>query len=45
MSTSVLSRRLVELREAHLVEKDGTGDYALTKAGARLLTRLDGIDD
>jgi len=45
MSTSVLSRRLVELREAHLVEKDGAGDYALTNAGARLLTRLDGIDD
>jgi DNA-binding HxlR family transcriptional regulator len=45
MSTSVLSRRLVELRDAHLVEKVGAGDYALTEAGSRLLTRLDGIDD
>jgi DNA-binding HxlR family transcriptional regulator len=45
MSTSVLSQRLVELRDAQLVEKDQAGDYALTKAGARLLTRLDGIDD
>jgi DNA-binding HxlR family transcriptional regulator len=45
MSTSVLSQRLGELREAQLVEKDQTGDYRLTESGARLLARLDGIDE
>ena len=45
MSTSVLSQRLAELRDAQLVEKDQAGDYALTESGARLLTRLDGIDE
>src|SRR5215204_3245728 len=45
MSTSVLSQRLGELREAQLVEKDRAGDYALTESGSRLLTRLDGIDE
>jgi DNA-binding HxlR family transcriptional regulator len=45
MSTSVLSQRLGELREARLVEKDPTGDYGLTDSGARLLARLDGIDE
>jgi DNA-binding HxlR family transcriptional regulator len=44
MSTSVLSQRLTELRDAQLVEKDRAGGYALTEAGSRLLTRLDGID-
>ena len=45
MSTSVLAQRLGELREAQLVEKDQAGDYALTESGARLLARLDGIDE
>jgi DNA-binding HxlR family transcriptional regulator len=45
MSTSVLSQRLGELREAQLVEKDQTGAYRLTDAGERLLARLDGIDE
>jgi DNA-binding HxlR family transcriptional regulator len=45
MSTSVLSQRLGELREAQLVEKDQTGDYRLSESGARLLARLDGIDE
>jgi len=45
MSTSVLSQRLGELREAQLVEKDQAGDYALTESGSRLLARLDGIDE
>jgi DNA-binding HxlR family transcriptional regulator len=45
MSTSVLAQRLGELRDAQLVEKDRVGDYMLTESGARLLTRLDGIDE
>jgi len=45
MSTSVLTQRLTELREAQLIEKDQAGDYALTKHGVRLLARLDGIDE
>jgi DNA-binding HxlR family transcriptional regulator len=45
MSTSVLSQRLGELREAQLVEKGQAGEYALTDHGARLLTRLDGMDE
>jgi DNA-binding HxlR family transcriptional regulator len=45
MSTSVLSQRLAELRDAQLVEKDQAGGYALTESGSRLLTRLDGIDE
>jgi DNA-binding HxlR family transcriptional regulator len=45
MSTSVLSQRLAELRDARLVEKDPDGDYLLTEHGSRLLTRLDGIDE
>jgi DNA-binding HxlR family transcriptional regulator len=44
MSTSVLSTRLGELREAQLVEKDPAGRYRLTEPGARLLARLDGMD-
>lgn len=45
MSTSVLSQRLAELRDAQLLEKDQAGHYMLTEAGSRLLTRLDGIDE
>lgn len=45
MSTSVLSQRLGELRDAQLVEKGQAGDYALTDHGTRLLTRLDGMDE
>lgn len=44
MSTSVLSQRLGELREAQLVEKDQVGSYRLTEPGSRLLARLDGMD-
>ena len=44
MSTSVLSQRLGELRDAQLIEKDRDGDYALSEAGVQLLARLDGID-
>jgi DNA-binding HxlR family transcriptional regulator len=45
MSTSVLSQRLGELREAQLVEKDEAGAYTLTDSGSRLLAQLDGIDE
>jgi DNA-binding HxlR family transcriptional regulator len=45
MSTSVLTQRLVELRDAQLIEKDQAGSYALTEAGSLLLGRLDGIDE
>ena len=45
MSTSVLSQRLSELREAQLVEKTPAADYQLTDHGSRLLTRLDGMDE
>jgi DNA-binding HxlR family transcriptional regulator len=45
MSTSVLSQRLTELRDAQLVEKDQAGGYALTESGSGLLARLDGIDE
>jgi DNA-binding HxlR family transcriptional regulator len=45
MSTSVLSQRLAELRDAQLVDKDRSGDYVLTEHGVRLLSRLDGIDE
>ena len=45
MSTSVLSQRLGELRDAQLVEKDVEGRYCLTEPGSRLLARLDGIDE
>lgn len=45
MSTSVLSQRLTELRDAQLVEKDAEGAYALTEPGMRLLARLDGMDE
>jgi DNA-binding HxlR family transcriptional regulator len=45
MSTSVLSQRLAELKEARLIDKGADGDYALTEHGDRLLSRLDGIDE
>ena len=45
MSTSVLSQRLSELREAQLVEKDAESSYRLTEPGAALLARLDGMDE
>src|SRR4051812_26204360 len=45
MSTSVLSQRLGELRDAQLVEKDQAGQYRLTEPGSRLLARLDGMDE
>jgi DNA-binding HxlR family transcriptional regulator len=45
MSTSVLTQRLAELRDARLIDKDGDGAYALTEHGDRLLSRLDGIDE
>jgi DNA-binding HxlR family transcriptional regulator len=45
MSTSVLTQRLGEFRDAQLVEKDQAGGYALTESGSSLLTRLDGMDE
>ncbi len=45
MSTSVLSQRLAELREAQLVDKDQSGAYRLTEPGTQLLARLDGMDE
>jgi DNA-binding HxlR family transcriptional regulator len=45
MSTSVLSRRLGELKDARLVEKDDAGRYGLTGQGAALLAGLDWIDE
>jgi DNA-binding HxlR family transcriptional regulator len=45
MSTSVLSQRLAELRDARLIEKDQSGSYMLTEQGEHLLSRLDGIDE
>jgi DNA-binding HxlR family transcriptional regulator len=45
MSTSVLTQRLTELREAQLIEHDQAGEYTLTEHGIRLLARLDGIDE
>jgi DNA-binding HxlR family transcriptional regulator len=45
MSTSVLSQRLGELREAQLVAKDPGGEYRLTDHGSALLARLDGMDE
>jgi DNA-binding HxlR family transcriptional regulator len=45
MSTSVLTRRLTELQEVRLLEKDDDGRYQLSDAGAALLARLDWIDE
>lgn len=44
MSTSVLSQRLAELRDAQLVEKDQAGAYRLTTPGEGLLARIEGMD-
>lgn len=44
MSTSVLTQRLTELRDARLVEKDSAGAYTLSDHGSALLARLDGVD-
>lgn len=40
VSTSVLTQRLTELREAALVDRDDDGAYALTPLGRRLLEDL-----
>jgi DNA-binding HxlR family transcriptional regulator len=45
MSTSVLSQRLVELRDAGLVEQRDRAGYALTDPGSKLLARLKFFDD
>jgi DNA-binding HxlR family transcriptional regulator len=45
MSTSVLSTRLNELREAGLVQRDEAGRYALTAHGRTLLEQLSWVDD
>ena len=45
MSTSVLSQRLGELREARLVEKADGGRYRLSDQGVSLVARLDWVDD
>lgn len=45
MSTSVLSQRLVDLREAQLVEKAQDGRYRLSEQGTSLVARLDWIDE
>lgn len=45
MSTSVLSQRLGEFRDAQLIEKDQDGNYVLSEHGVRLLAQLDGIDE
>lgn len=45
MSTSVLSQRLAELKDAQLVEKEPGGSYRLTEPGSALLARLDGMDE
>lgn len=44
MSTSVLTQRLGELRDAQLIEKTVDGRYRLTEHGSALLARLDGMD-
>jgi DNA-binding HxlR family transcriptional regulator len=44
MSTSVLSQRLVELRDAGIVEPSAEGGYALTAEGKRLLAPLGELD-
>jgi DNA-binding HxlR family transcriptional regulator len=44
MSSSVLYERLVELRDAGLIEKDAEGDYALTALGRSLGDALEPLD-
>ena len=45
MSTSVLSQRLGELRDAGLVMQRGRAGYKLTDPGSKLLARLQFFDD
>jgi DNA-binding HxlR family transcriptional regulator len=45
MSTSVLTTRLGELRDAGLVRRDETGRYGLTEHGRTLLEQLRWVDD
>jgi DNA-binding HxlR family transcriptional regulator len=45
MSTSVLSQRLGELRDAGLVEQRDRAGYKLTDPGSKLLARLKFFDD
>ena len=45
MSTSVLSQRLAELRDAQLIEKDQAGELHAHRGRLILLGRLDGIDE
>ena len=45
MSTSVLSQRLGELREAGLIEQRRRAGYALTGPASRLLARLRFFDE
>jgi DNA-binding HxlR family transcriptional regulator len=45
MSTSVLSTRLSELRDAGLVQRDEGGRYCLTTHGRTLLEQLSWVDD
>jgi DNA-binding HxlR family transcriptional regulator len=45
MSTSVLTTRLGELREAGLLTRDETGRYCLTAHGRTLLEQLRWVDD
>jgi DNA-binding HxlR family transcriptional regulator len=40
MSSSVLAQRLVELREAAILQQDAGGNYTLTPQGQRLLQAL-----
>jgi DNA-binding HxlR family transcriptional regulator len=45
MSTSVLSQRLGELRDAGLVDKGHDGRYGLSDQGTSLVARLDWVDE
>ena len=45
MSTSVLSTRLSELRDAGLVHRDEGGRYCLTPHGRTLLEQMSWVDD
>jgi DNA-binding HxlR family transcriptional regulator len=45
MSTSVLSTRLGELRDAGLVQRDEAGRYGLTTQGRTLLEQLRWVDE
>jgi DNA-binding HxlR family transcriptional regulator len=45
MSTSVLTQRLGELRDARLVEQHDRAGYKLTDPGSKLLARLKFFDE